>query len=623
MKKRIILILGILLTLAVTLIPISAREGFDIDHYDIDIVAGEDGVYTITETLDVAFNRSLHGIQLQLPKKYKNMTWNVNGKDVTRSYIFPIDHIQVLSDHEVDISDEGSYINLKLGSADYYAAGHETYKIRYQVHTRDLELGGIQTFYWNLISQNWDTVIGKVTFRVTMPKDFDESQLYFYTDLPQDQLSVRLDGRTFSGETLTALNPFEGITVKLDLPEGYFTFPEQQDHLPWTLLLSGVIAAAAVLCFLRWGKDEPLIIPVEFTAPDGISSAEVGTILDGSVNNRDLLSLILDWANRGYLSIEDTERTLQLNKLQDLPESRPTYEKRMFKALFRGRNAVTTEQLNEKFYTHIQQASQDLTAYFKQPDRRITTRASSTLQILFILITPLPLAVASALQWYSLYYSDTAFIWALVVYGLGLASLFVFKVVQQQWRAASAGFRFGMSLLALIFGGVALSVLPILALIAQEHLLLAMLMVLLTVIASLAAVFMSKRTENGQRLYGRVLGLRSFIHYAEEDRLKMLVAQDPTYFYSILPYAYAMGLSDLWSEHFKNLTIEPPVWYYGHSDWTTWYLIHRLNHSMNSFQNSMTTAPHVETTGRGGSFGGGGGGGFTGGGFGGTSGSGW
>ena len=89
---------------------------------------------------------------------------------MSRSYVFPIDHVEVLSGHEAKLSDEDDYYNLRLGSADTYAQSEETYQIRYQVHTRDLRLGDIQSFYWNLISVNWDTTIEKVTFQVTMPK---------------------------------------------------------------------------------------------------------------------------------------------------------------------------------------------------------------------------------------------------------------------------------------------------------------------------------------------------------------------------------------------------------------------------------------------------------------------
>ena len=147
---------------------------------------------------------------------------------------------------------------------------------------------------------------------------------------------------------------------------------------------------------------------------------------------------------------------------------------------------------------------------------------------------------------------------------------------------------------------------------------------LCTLISAGCAIFMKKRTDRGQRLTGRVLGLRNFILYAEKDRLAILVEDDPTYFYSILPYAYALGLSDIWAEHFRGLTLEPPTWYYGPDGWTTWYMLSRLDRNMNSFQRAMTSAPASSSSGpHGGSFGGGGGGGFTGGGFGGTSGSGW
>ena len=230
MKKRILFSVLTLFLLFVGLQPVHAQESFTIEHYDIQIEVSEDGVYTVTETLDVQFQQRRHGLNLTLPKRYRNVTWAIGDKVVNRSYVYPIDHIEVLSGHEVQISDEDDYYNLRLGSADTYAQSSESYKICYQVHTRDLKLGGIQSFYWNLISVNWDTTIKKVTFRVTMPKAFDADQLYFYSDLPQDQFQFQQEGTTFSGETLSTLQPFEGITVKLDLPDQYFTFPKATNY---------------------------------------------------------------------------------------------------------------------------------------------------------------------------------------------------------------------------------------------------------------------------------------------------------------------------------------------------------------------------------------------------------
>ena len=41
-------------------------------------------------------------------------------------------------------------------------------------------------------------------------------------------------------------------------------------------------------------------------------------ILNGSVQNREVLSLILDWANRGYLTIEDQEKTLKEDQIRQI-----------------------------------------------------------------------------------------------------------------------------------------------------------------------------------------------------------------------------------------------------------------------------------------------------------------
>ena len=619
MKKRILFSVLTLFLLFLGLQPVQAQEGFTIDHYDIQIEVSEDGVYTVTETLDVQFQQRLHGLNLTLPKRYRNVTWRIGDTVMSRSYVFPIDHVEVLSGHEAKLSDEDDYYNLRLGSADTYAQSEETYQIRYQVHTRDLRLGDIQSFYWNLISVNWDTTIEKVTFRVTMPKSFDASQLYFYSDLPQDQFRFEQEGTTFSGETLTALAPFEGITVKLDLPDQYFIYPKSADYsLPLTLL-GGLITLFSIFCLMRWGRDEALIVPVEFTAPEGISSTEVGMILNGSVQNREVLSLILDWANRGYLTIEDQEKTLKLNKLMSLPEDAPVAELRLFNALFKNRDSVTTKQLEEKFYTHLNQAIQDYSAYYRLPEKRLFTRLSSTLQVILTLLAPLPIAILAALQFYAVEFSFAAIVFLIIPYFVMIIVIVMGYSLQRRWHSCGGGFKFGMCLGMLLLTLLWAFLLTIAFLTARHGWIVPVFLGLCTLICAGCAIFMKKRTDRGQRLTGRVLGLRNFILYAEKDRLAMLVEDDPTYFYSILPYAYALGLSDIWAEHFRGLTLEPPTWYYGPDGWTTWYMLSRLDRNMNSFQRAMTSAPVSSSSGpHGGSFGGGGGGGF-----GGTSGSGW
>ena len=49
----------------------------------------------------------------------------------------------------------------------------------------------------------------------------------------------------------------------------------------------------------------------------------------------------------------------------------------------------------------------------------------------------------------------------------------------------------------------------------------------------------------------------------EKDKLEMLVNDNPNYFFDILPYAYVLGVSDIWSKKFESIAIAPPTWYVG------------------------------------------------------------
>jgi uncharacterized membrane protein len=94
-----------------------------------------------------------------------------------------------------------------------------------------------------------------------------------------------------------------------------------------------------------------------------------------------------------------------------------------------------------------------------------------------------------------------------------------------------------------------------------------------------------------------------------------MVSENPQYFYDILPYAYALGVSKVWMEKFESIATEPPTWYGGH--YGTFNVIQFntfMNSTMKAATSSMTSTPSSS---------GGGGGGISGGGSGGGGGGSW
>lgn len=46
-------------------------------------------------------------------------------------------------------------------------------------------------------------------------------------------------------------------------------------------------------------------------------------------------------------------------------------------------------------------------------------------------------------------------------------------------------------------------------------------------------------------LRGRVKGFKNFLRYAKKEELELLVRENPEYYYDILPYTMALGISKI------------------------------------------------------------------------------
>lgn len=69
-------------------------------------------------------------------------------------------------------------------------------------------------------------------------------------------------------------------------------------------------------------------------------------------------------------------------------------------------------------------------------------------------------------------------------------------------------------------------------------------------------IFMKRKTKYGEEILSRIEGFRNFLNKVEKKKLEELVTENPEYFYDILPYTYALGLSKVWINKFENIPME-------------------------------------------------------------------
>ena len=167
----------------------------------------------------------------------------------------------------------------------------------------------------------------------------------------------------------------------------------------WIIMgVMGALAVLSLLVFLALGRDKKPVQTVEFYAPEGLTPSEVGYVIDGVVDDRDVVSLIVYWADKGYLSITEMDKkTFKLKKLREPDANARHYERVMFDGLFTGGDTVTTEELKNTFYTTFRSVKAMVSGWFESPKRRVFTRKSMSAMPWLTFFATLPFVMVLAL----------------------------------------------------------------------------------------------------------------------------------------------------------------------------------------------------------------------------------
>ena len=605
---------------------LAADEYFVIDHYQVDIDVMENNSYSITEVIDVNFQTERHGISLKIPRYFDDRPVDISNISVPG--------------YETSINTGREFITVRIGSSDISVNGKVEYSISYTYDVGADRQSGMDEFNYNIIGHEIDTSIAEVEFRVKMPKAFDPAYVnctsgdYGGTDNSNVEWEVK--GNTISGRTLKPLENYQGVTVALPLPEGYWVGAVQHRETGWLLFtifgfpLYGIVIVLAFLLWYKKGRDTKLFPSVEFEPPEDMNPSEIGYIIDGSVENKDVTSLIIYWAEKGCLEIEEEaggkrkfkKKKLRLTKLKELNNSARDYERRVFDKLFSHGDgtSVSTDDLTNKFYKTIYEAKNDIKKSFTDnPARAIYVKGNKGFVALTALFAALPI-ISVLMEGFTSFMGAGAvsvvfaipFSLFLIIPTFVLGSAITNRGVEgQKGKIVFFIFFGGFSLLFFAFFTVVGGGIPLYKYLSAVG---------SGIIVAVFVNLMTRRTEYGDRVLEKTLGFREFIKTAEREKLEMMFESNPSYFYSILPYAMVLGLSDKWSAHFEGMSVEPPRWYrgYHYSSFSAAAFSSNLNGSFSSLNTSMSSSPSS-----GGSSGSSSSGGFSGGGAGGSGVSSW
>ena len=306
-----------------------ASRDYVIDKYDINIIVNENNTFDITETITAYFNVSKHGIFRTIP--LKNTIVRLDGTTSTNRT--QVSNISV--DNEFKKIRENDKYKLQIGSKDHTLIGEQKYVIKYTYNLGKDPMNNYDELYYNIIGNEWDTVIGNITFSITMPKDFDSSKLGFSSgikgSIDNSKVIYNVNGNKITGSYNGILDVGEALTARCELPEGYFV-DAKLDINKIDYLMFFVPIIFLVISILLWnifGRDDQIIETIEFYPPEGLNSLDVGFLYKGKAENKDVTSLLIYLANKGYLEISNKKIELNADKINLNQESRNNANKKI------------------------------------------------------------------------------------------------------------------------------------------------------------------------------------------------------------------------------------------------------------------------------------------------------
>ena len=594
-----------------------AANGYTIDKYDVDIKINEDNSLYITENIVANFTGlNKHGIIRNIP--VSNTIKRLDGIEYKKRV--KVTDIKVNESHSISAGiDE---ISIKIGDEDDTVYGNKNYVISYKYDIGKDMSKDIDEFYFNIIGDQWDTEVSNVTFKITFPKEFDTSKIGFssgvYGSVNNENIEYNVDGNVVTGSYNGTLLPYNGLTIRTELEEGYFIVKEKPIDVVTIFCIIFFIGSIILAYYLwrKYGKDDNVVETVEFYPPDNLNSLELAYIYKGDADSKDVISLLIYLANKGYLKIEEIKKekllgkdTYKIIKLKEY-DGTNEYEREFFNGLFLSKKEVKESDLVDRFYKKIN----NILYKIKKLKYKIFEKKSLNARIILAITTFFVMCAFVLKPVYDFiggFYIDLTggLLFMTMGYIFILADIFTNKSKIYK----SPLFIFGI--LFILF--------PIIIFYAQifinslTSIIIALTGIISFVILIVFLCLMSKRTAYGIEMLGKIKGFKNFLETAEKEKLEALVLDDPKYFYNILPYTYVLDISDKWIKKFETIGINEPDWYVSNTPFNYIVMSNFMHNTLNRVQRDMISTPNSS----GGSYGSGGG--FSGGGFGGGGGSSW
>jgi uncharacterized membrane protein len=570
MRRSILVPLSVLcLCILCGSIPAWARS-YRVADFSSTIHVDQDGSARISEKITFVFTGAFQGVYRILPVDYPgprgtNYSLLISVHSITDEGGSTLKHEESTSQ---------GFLTLKIfvpGASD----ATRTVNIEYSVANATKFFEDHDEFYWNVTGNDWPVPIGNVSAVVYFPEQTSGSlqvQAFQGAYGAKDKARSSVEGPVATAEA-SNLPMRGGLTIDVYIPKDLLKQPSGLTKAGWFIRSNPIVTlpvwALAVMFPLWWFKgrdpDPGMSVAPMYAPPDNMGPAEVGTLIDDGVAPRDITSVLVDLAVRGYLKIVETDHKGIFGSTKEyefhLLKDRSTwtgltdYERAMMERVFSWGEVARLSDLRNHFYTALPIMKEEILGALKQKGMYTVDPDSAHV------LTGIGVVLVAAPY--------------LILHFTGFANFL-----------NSVG-------LTVLCGIVA------------------------AVIIFLFGRQLTATSLKGAKTRVQIQGFQEFMNRVDADRLKTM---PPDTFEKFLPYAMALGVEHRWAKNFEGITQNPPTWYQGTTPgmFNSIFFVNSIGAMSQQATSTFVSAPRASSSSSGWSGGGSSsGGGFSGGGFGG------
>lgn len=527
-------------------------EGMEIINYQTTINVNQKRVAKVEENFSIYFSKDKNEIIRTLDKKAK-----FNRPDKS-SVIINSKIADINSSNKIEtLNKENSNIKIDVeGKRDSI----EDIDLKYTYNLGKDESRKYDEFYYNIIS-NFDSLVSNISFEIYLPKNSKVKKVDFAIDgkynLDADDIYYDIKDGVITGYLNTMLSKNQTFSVRIELPNGFFKGESDNfNYLLYLYLPIQLILFITILFFwFKYGKGNKIKEEYSYYPPYNFDPAEIGYLFKGKSEEIDITSVIITLANQGYLKIEEYDDGYKLNKensfkfikLKDY-DKKNAIQKILFEAIFKNRDEALLKDIEYTVMDKLLKAKKVLDN--RDNRKKIFYLDISSIKLVSIILISLSVLLLN-IQPVKVY--TGSYLLVPLVTLIMTFSLFIMLIFNNKFLVRLL-FGFGIICGCLYYG--------IYSLLGQNQLLI---IYCLSFLISLLMVIIYKnipiRTKYGNEKLGEVCGFKLMLESISTNKLKELIAENPNYYYEMIPYANVFGILDDWMNKGKGIITSSPNWH--------------------------------------------------------------